>query len=428
MARMLDERHRTWIDDLQKYRGKVIHEAPTIGPHASFVDLWSENARLDLRVRLPRKPIRHKPVKPTLPVEDVTALHAAAAILKSTLADAVAIRAAAALPRRAGSGRPRASMSPARIRTALRFDGGFWRRFAELGCIYGPEWLKRASPPAIAAIVYAVARRQRAAVLANQRQVRGARGWLRERWDAYRVFAEFAWSVTEAMEQWGPRPPALDFRARADETFAAALAEGRGLIVVTGHFGSWEVATRGLGPFGRRVNMVTAHELNASAQGFVHAQRTRFESGIIYSDGSPFAGLTILQALRRGEIVGMQIDPWGPLPGSYAVEFCGRSASFQLGPFTIARVARAPLIVVFALRTGIRQYELRARRFDPRTAAESVAALEATVRAYESVVRERPAQWLMFQPVWPDDAGRKELGAARRRRAPEVAPPTQALS
>ena len=320
------------------------------------------------------------------------------------------------------SGTPAHSMAPARIRTSLRFDGAFWRRFAELGCVYGPEWFKRASPPAIAAIVYAVARGQRAAVLANQRQVRGARGWLRERRDAYRVFVEFARSVTEAMEQWGPRAPALDLRTAADSVFADALAEGRGLVVVTGHFGSWEAASRGLEPFGRRVNMVTAHELNASAQDFVHAQRTRFGSGIIYSDGSPFSGVSILQALRRGEIVGMQIDPWVPLAGSHEVELFGRPARFQLGPFAIARVARAPLVVVFALRTGIRQYELRVvRRFDPRTPAESVAALEATVRTYESVIRERPAQWLMFQPVWPDDACGEQRGSGARERAPDFA-------
>src|SRR5207244_1213661 len=97
-----------------------------------------------------------------------------------------------------------------RLRATLRFDGAAWRRFAELGCVYGPEWWKRGSPPVIAAIIFAIARAQRAAVLANQRQVRGPvrgpRGWLRERWHAYRVFAEFARSVTEAMEQWGPRP------------------------------------------------------------------------------------------------------------------------------------------------------------------------------------------------------------------------------
>src|SRR6058998_890494 len=103
-------------------------------------------------------------------------------------------------------------MDSRRLRATLRFDGAAWRRFAELGCVYGPEWWKRLSPPAIAAIIYAIGTRQRAAVRRNQHQVRGPRGRLREHWDAYRVFAEFARSVTEAMEQWGPRPrpPTLD--------------------------------------------------------------------------------------------------------------------------------------------------------------------------------------------------------------------------
>src|SRR2546427_11241818 len=97
------------------------------------------------------------------------------------------------------------------LRATLRFDGAAWRRFAELGCVYGPEWWKRGSPPVIAAIIFAIARGQRAAVLANQRQVRGPGSWLRERWAAYRVFAEFARSLTEGLGQWGPppRPPQL---------------------------------------------------------------------------------------------------------------------------------------------------------------------------------------------------------------------------
>src|SRR5260370_701794 len=115
------------------------------------------------------------------------------------------------------------------LRATLRFDGAAWRRFAELGCVYGPEWWKRGSPPVIAAIIFAIARAQRAAVLANQRQIRepmpGPRGWLRERWHAYRVFAEFARSVTEAMEQWGPRPRPLELHVVGTEIFEAALAE-----------------------------------------------------------------------------------------------------------------------------------------------------------------------------------------------------------
>jgi len=288
-----------------------------------------------------------------------------------------------------------------RVRAAVRFDGAWWRRFAELGCVYGPEWWKRGSPPAIAGIIFAIASEQRAAVLRNQRQVRGPRRRGRELWEAYRVFAEFARSLTEAMEQWGPRPRPLEVKVVNGEVFEAALAEHRGLVVLTGHFGSWEVAARLLAGLGRPVSMVTAHEPNPTVREFMHTVRTRHGFKVIYSARSVFTGLPILQALRRDEIVGMQIEPWGPMPGSHEVGFCGRPTRFQLGPFAVARVARAPIVVAFAVRRGIRRYEIRVvDRFDPRTPAESVGALAATVEAYERLVRENPEQWLMFEDVW----------------------------
>jgi lauroyl/myristoyl acyltransferase len=293
-------------------------------------------------------------------------------------------------------------VSPRRLRAALRFDGAFWRRFAELGCVYGPEWWKRGSPPVIAAIIYGIARRQREAVLRNQRQVAGPEGWMAEHWRAYRVFAEFARSFTEGMEQWGPHPRPLDLEVVNGALFEQALAEHRGLVVVTGHFGSWEVAARVTSRLGRPVHMVTGQEPNEGARDFMHAVRTRHGFGVIYSGGSVFAGLPILQALRRDEIVGMQLEPWGPLAGSHAIDFCRRPTRVQLGPFTIARLARAPVVAVFAVRTGIRRYQIRVEgRWDPRTPAESVAALTQTVRAYERLVRTHPAQWLMFADVWP---------------------------
>jgi lauroyl/myristoyl acyltransferase len=285
---------------------------------------------------------------------------------------------------------------------ALRFDGAFWRRFAELGCVYGPEWWKRTSPPVIAAIIYAIASRQRAAVRRNQHQVHGPGSVVHEHWLTYRVFAEFARSLTEGMEQWGPRPRPLDLTVVNGGIVHEALAQGRGIVVVTGHFGSWEVGARGLTDLGRPVNMVTAQEPNPSVREFIHAMRTRHGFNVIYSDRSLFAGLPIVQALRRNEVVGMQIEPWGPLAGSHPIDFCGRPTRFQLGPFTIARVARAPVAAVFAVRTGIRRYELRVEgRWFPTTPAESVAALTEATRAYERLVRAHPHQWLMIEDVWP---------------------------
>jgi KDO2-lipid IV(A) lauroyltransferase len=292
------------------------------------------------------------------------------------------------------------------IRAALRFDSGGWRRFAELGCVYGPEWWKRGSPPVIAAIIYALAAKQRATVLRNQRQVRGPRSRWREHWDAYRVFAGMARSMTESMEQWGPRPEPIQRTVIGGEIVESAVAEGRGLVIVTGHFGSWEVGARMLSKLERPVNWVTASEPNPTVRSFVHEMRTRHGFNVIYSDRSVLGGLPILKALQRGEIVCIQLEPWGALRGTYEIDFCGRPMRFQLGPFAVARLAGAPLVPAFVVRRGIRDYEVRIpARFDPRTPAESVAALEAVGRIYEALVREIPEQWLMFEDVWePEEA------------------------
>jgi len=316
-----------------------------------------------------------------------------------------------------------------RLRATARFDSGLWRRFAELGCVYAPEWWKRGSPPVIAAIIFAIARAQRAAVVRNERQVQGrGRGWLRERWDAYRVYAEFARSLTETMEQWGPRPRPLTLEVHDAALFRDALAERRGLVVPTGHFGCWEIAARFLAGLGRPVNLFIAREPNPTVREFLHRFRTRHGMRVIYAERSVFAALPVLQALRRDEIVGMQLDPWGPARGTQVLDFCGRPARFQLGPFAIARVARAPVVPVFAVRTGIRRYELHVGgRFDPTTGAESLAAFTATLRAYERLVRQRPTQWLVFEDVW-GDARAADTGGADETlpRAPRLPPPALA--
>src|SRR4029077_21212385 len=188
------------------------------------------------------------------------------------------------------------------------------------------------------------------------------------------------------------------------EQFRAALAEGRGLVVPTAHFGGWDIGARFLSDLGRPVHLVGAPAAKPTTREFLHRLRKRFGFNIIYSGRSIFTALPVRQALCRNEVVGMQIDPWASSRGACEIDFCGRSAPFQTGPFVIARVARAPLIPVFTVRTGVRRYQMRiAGRFDPRSAADEAAAFEATIRFYERLVRDQPAQWLLFDYVWPAD-------------------------
>src|SRR6266446_6163542 len=94
----------------------------------------------------------------------------------------------------------------ARVAQNLRFDGLWWRKFAYLGCVYGPEWWKRYSPPVVAAIIFVVVGRNRRGAIANTQRIAPGVGRLRAVLMALRMFAQFAHCMTETMEYYGPRP------------------------------------------------------------------------------------------------------------------------------------------------------------------------------------------------------------------------------
>lgn len=287
---------------------------------------------------------------------------------------------------------------------AFRFDGWFWRRFAYLGCVYGPEWWKRYSPAAIAAILFALIGRNRRGAAANQQVIRECGRW-QANVAALRTFIEFAYCFSEALEHYGPRPKPLRLDVPGENSLTAALRRGRGAVIVTGHVGSWEIAAKGLRDYETRVNLVMARESNRSIQD--HARRAREEAGlrVIYSDTSVFSSFNMIRALRRNEIVAMQLDRPLDAGGTRRVEMFGRPALFPSGPFVLARLAGSPVIPVFAARLGRRHYAVRIGRSYEVPRERDPAVLErvmtAVVAEFEDAVRAHPEQWFQFSPFWP---------------------------
>jgi KDO2-lipid IV(A) lauroyltransferase len=290
---------------------------------------------------------------------------------------------------------------------ALRFDGLWWRKFAYLGCVYGPEWWKQYSPPAIAAIIYLLVGRNREGAIANLCRVIGDTDRRRATRAALRMYAEFAHCLTETMEHYGPRPKPVRLDLPVVDPLAEALKEGRGAVVVTGHFGNWDIAAKTMRRYERPVNVVMAREANVTTQEFVRVAREQAGVRILYSDSSVFSSLNMINALRQNEIVGMQLDRMLGVGGARPVPFFDALAPFPSGPFVLARLAGAPVIPVFVPRLGTRHYEVRVGRGarlrrdlrDP-TALDRV--MRDVVEQFESVVREFPNQWFQFAPFWPE--------------------------
>jgi lauroyl/myristoyl acyltransferase len=318
----------------------------------------------------------------------------------------------------------------AQWRQNLRYDGLWWRKFAYLGCVYGPEWWKRYSPPAIATIIFLLVGRNRRGATANMQRILGnVSRWPAQR-AAWRMFAQFAHCFTETMEHYGPHPRPIRIDTPAEDALATALTSGRGAVVVTGHFGNWDIAAKALRAYGRPINLVMAREVNDTTSAYVRRAREAAGVQVIYSDSSVFSSLNMVRALRRNEVVAIQLDRPMDADGTRLVPFFGAPAAFPSGPFVLARVAGVPLIPVFVPRLGTRHYAIRVGQpVDIAREARDGRTLERLMRevtaAFESVICDFPTQWFQFQAFWPaadvpdqatasgDDAPRERLRASR---------------
>jgi len=223
------------------------------------------------------------------------------------------------------------------------------------------------------------------------------------------MFAEFAHCFTETMEYYGPRPHAIRLEQPRRDDLGEALREGCGAVVVTGHFGNWDIAAKTLRDCGRPVNIVMAHEVNATTREYVRQTRERVGVRVIYSDSSVYSSVNMIRALQRNEVVALQLDRSVAAAGTRLVPFFGAPAPFPLGPFVLARLARAPIIPVFIPRLGTRHYAIRVLgRFHlPREARDGPAldrVMADVVHVFEDIVREFPQQWFQFTPFWPAGA------------------------
>ena len=298
--------------------------------------------------------------------------------------------------------------APDALPEKLRVDGLWWRKFAMLGSVYGPEWWKRYSPPVIAAIIFGLIVPNRRGAIANMRHILGTREASVTTPAALRMFVEFAHCMTETMEYFGPRPHPVRVDIPEPDLLETALAMGRGAVVVTGHLGNWDVAAARLLNYGRTVTVVMAHEANASTHEYVRRMREAHDIRVVFSDDSMFSSLHLVRALRANHIVAMQLDRTGPFGRTMSLPFFGAPAQFSAGPFHLARVAGAPILPSFAPRIGVRHYQIRfgaLHEVPDRSRRSGIESLAARVVAdFESIVREYPCQWFQFADFWAQPA------------------------
>lgn len=198
---------------------------------------------------------------------------------------------------------------------------------------------------------------------------------------------------------------ATDMDAGGLAAIRASVDAGVGAVLVTGHFGNWEIAGASAAARGIPVDVVAQRQANPLVDRLVNDARERLGMRIMRRGGATRGAL---RSLRRGRAVGLVADQDARAGGVF-VPFFGRPASTHRGPAVLALRAGAPVFMGTAVRKPDGRYRVTIREIPAPRAGEPddradrfTAALAA---ALESAVREEPGQYLWHHRRWKTRPG-----------------------
>jgi lauroyl/myristoyl acyltransferase len=181
-----------------------------------------------------------------------------------------------------------------------------------------------------------------------------------------------------------------------------ALAQGKGAILFSAHFGNVDVLAQIPRAFGIPITGAVEHVEPERLFQYTLKLRTRHGVRMIPSDGPM---MELRRALKRGELIGLPSDR-GLGDNAREVEFFGSPAQLPAGPVRLALRTGAALIPGFGLRLPDNTFLARIEPALelPRTGdreADIAAGMEMVADVLERIILQAPDQWLVAAPVWP---------------------------
>jgi lauroyl/myristoyl acyltransferase len=293
-----------------------------------------------------------------------------------------------------------------RLLGPFHVTGVFWFRLHRFGVAVIPQWAMRLLAPLFITFFWICLFKIRQAIGSNLEAVLGPCGWLGRQRRAFRTLRTFAWCLSERYERLST-DRVFYVEVEGLDLWRDLTGSGRGFILVTAHLGAWEMGS--MLPSARemrRVHVVREAETDPKAQEFI-AQLIRDRGGDFYTThfaADPQLGVTLLDALREGEIVALQGDR--PRSGGRVVEtsLFGRPYPLPVGPAALARAAEVPIVPVFVFREGRLRYRCVLRPPIHVTGGSGRRATGDAMRRFaedlEWAIRREPHQWFCFRRLW----------------------------
>lgn len=186
------------------------------------------------------------------------------------------------------------------------------------------------------------------------------------------------------------------------ERVKAAHEEGRGIVVITGHIGTWEWMSAAMALKGIPTTAIAKPQPNLDytralddLRAMVHVE--------VFSRGTSEL-LAAGRALKKGKILGFLMDQDAG-PGGAFMEFLGRTASTPMGAAVFARKFGSPVVPMFILRQKSGKHKIvigEIMRYEDTgdTDKDLFDFTEKMTKLIDRMIRENPTQWIWFQKRW----------------------------
>jgi KDO2-lipid IV(A) lauroyltransferase len=187
------------------------------------------------------------------------------------------------------------------------------------------------------------------------------------------------------------------------ENYLTAKARGKGVLVLTGHLGGWELSSFYHSLMGHPMGMVIRRLDNRLLDDYVNHIRCLHGNRVLHKDD--FAR-GLLTAMRAGETVGILMDTNMTPPQGVFVKFFGITACTASGLARVALKTGAAVVPGFLVwESAEGKYvlhfgpELRFAESDDHE-ADILAATQQCNDVLESWIRRYPDQWLWIHRRW----------------------------
>ena len=180
-----------------------------------------------------------------------------------------------------------------------------------------------------------------------------------------------------------------------------ARARGRGVMLVAGHLGNWELAGSYFAARGLPIEAVARQMENPLFDGYLNRTRQRIGMNVIW-DGD--AVRRVPRVLRDNGVVAFLIDQGAVGLASTWVPFFGRLAKTPRGPAVFALRLQSPVVFVAPLRRPDGRFTMHLEEVAVQETGDRNADVDRIVAGYTAVlerwVRRAPEQYFWHHRRW----------------------------